>query len=150
MKQIKIIILLAFFLSPILTIGQEITIKTYYTKTEEGSVGPDEFEFNFSNDWLLKKDFYNGKSDSYPSIMDDSFYDDNGFYCITFSPVSYIKSHPLEWTNNYNGDMRVYKIVYDQRGGQVLYILEIKGRNKSNSSSKYYLTELGKKTFKNY
>ena len=149
MKHI-LIILTIFYFSPISTIAQEIKIKTSYTKLEEGSVGPEEFEFNFSDGWLLKKDLYNGYYDSYPAIIDDSFYDESGFYCITFSPVSYIKSNPLEWSNNYNGDMRLYKIVYNERGGQVLYILEIKGRNKSNSRSKYYLTELGKKTFKNY
>lgn len=149
MKHI-LIILTIFYFSQISTIAQEIKIKTSYTKLEEGSVGPEEFEFNFSDGWLLKKDLYNGYYDSYPSIIDDSFYDESGFYCITFSPVSYIKSNPLEWSNNYNGDMRLYKIVYNESGGQVLYILEIKGRNKSNSRSKYYLTELGKKTFKNY
>lgn len=144
MKQILFIGMFIFFN---ITIGQaqNIQIKTSYSKTEYGGVGPENFEFRFENEWLYKKDLYSYKQDKYPAIIEDSLYDKEGNYCVVYSPIEYIKSHALEYLDNYRNDKRMYKVVFDKRGGEVLYIMEMKLQQNAQSTTKYYITELGKK-----
>ncbi|MEN9875211.1 MAG: hypothetical protein RLZZ529_208 [Bacteroidota bacterium] len=143
--------LFQIFLFGTLTINaQELRVNTSYSRLDGGSSYPEKFEFYFtSGGWLNKTNLYNYTSENFPSSLEESSYDDNGYYYETYSPVSYIENNPLEWTNNYGGSsLRLYKIVYNKKFGEVLYIVEIIGRNQSNARTKYYLTELGKLTFK--
>lgn len=146
----KPFLIFIFFFGTFTVNSQELKVNTSYGKIEGSSAYPEKFEFYFtSGGWLNKTNLYNYSSENFPSSLEDSNYDDYGNYCEIYSPVSYIQNNPMEWTNNYAGSpLKLYKIVYNKKYGEILYIVEIIGRNQSNARTKYYLTDLGKINFK--
>lgn len=147
MKKNVVILIMISLLSINKSISQNLTFVTKYTK-EDGTSIQEDYKFSFDGMWLTKTDLNSNNSDVYPSNNDRSQMDSDGYYNMVYNALDYIHKNPLSFSEKYPNDTRVYKIVLDKEGGNVLYVQEI--RNKYNRIiQKIYLTELGKQTFKN-
>lgn len=129
------------------SISQNLTFITKHTK-ENGSSIQESNKFNFSDGWLTKTDLNKYDSDVYPSSNDGGNFDNSGNYFLVYNAKNFMRNNPLDFSNKYPNDIRLYKIVFDNKDGNVLYILEV-GKKNGREIEKYYITELGNQTFKN-
>lgn len=129
------------------SISQNLNFTTKYLYVEYGGAGIQEYKFEFNDGWLTKTDLSNYQHDNYPSYNDDAFYDKNGNYSMFFTPTQYAKINPLDFLKKCRDDTRAYRITFDKKDGQVLYVKELR-KWYNSEREKYYITELGKQLFK--
>ena len=125
-------------------------IETNFSKNINGKFcGEEKFRFELGNGKLIRTDLYYNTQEEYKAKRDDSTFDDFGNYIEYWSPKYYFDLTDYDiyeaMKKNY------YRIAYDKKGGNVLYILEIKqiGKSLDIDNAKYYFTQLGYEKFCN-
>lgn len=98
------------------------------------------FVFNFQSDYLYKTDKYDSKKTTIPSRKDSSDYDDNGFYFELWSPKWYLNAYGIDEYQKIN--KYAYKLLFDKRGGNLLYIYE-SNPAVGATGGKFYFTQMG-------
>ncbi len=132
----KLNLTIIFLLILNVSFGQSIpSTKTFYSKTEKGSIGKEEMTFYLSNGYMYKTDNYYGSKTNYgPLYLDETGYSEEGFYFEFFKPD--IKNNPLEFSRG--KDIIAYKIMYSSKGGNLLIITEAKVVNKQLTYKNFY------------
>lgn len=115
--------------------------ETKYTKNYGGSgCGGETLNFNFSNDILTKTDNYYNSVDKIPSRRENTGFDDKGYFYELWTPTYYLERYGV---NEYSRIKKFsYRILFDRKGGNLLYIFEADAKSGVNSG-KFYFTELG-------
>jgi len=135
----KTLLNLLFALCIISAYSQEFN--TNYLRSKNSTFCANEsFMFNFKSDYLYKTDNYDLKKTSVPSRKESYDYDENGFYYELWSPKWYLNAYGV---NEYGKIKKYsYKLLFDKRGGNLLYIFEVDA-GVGMSGGKFYFTELG-------
>ncbi len=109
--------------------------------------GEEKFEFHFGNDKISKTDHYYNTTETVPSRRDDGQFDDAGNYVEYWTPKFYLEENGS--SDYYSIPKFYFRIAYDKKGGNLLYILEIPqaGNSLATERAKYYFTNLGYETF---
>lgn len=145
MKKHIIFIVLTLFAMHYST-AQSLNFSTKYINVGDNGIANEEYSFYFGNGWVIKTDLSNNKSDKYPSYNEDSFNDKDGNYSMFFTPNQYANIDAIDFLRKCQDDTRAYRIVFDRKGGNVLYIKELRKRY-NTATEKYYISELGKQLF---
>jgi len=140
MKKIAILIVL-FGLNSLTTNAQDFY--TYYVKGNNSTFcGEESFSFSFNDKVFSRTDDYNGERLAGPSKIIQTNYDENGYYFQIRSPKFILDDYGVNAYKKY--DHYLHKIMYDKKGGNVLYVYEL---NSDTNAIKYYITEKGYKIF---
>jgi len=141
MKKILFITLInILFTQP--SISQEY--ETLYAKSYKGKFcGEESFDFSIFGGKLSKKDKHYGNVETVYSQRDDTTFDDNGNYIENWSVTKYLEE--IGYENSYNVKKYWYTLAFDKKGGNLLYILELKsdGKTFDFDGGKFYFTQLG-------
>lgn len=114
-------------------------VNTFYSKIDEGAVGEEKMTFQFSKEYLYKRNDYNGIINKYgPLYLDETGYNSDGFYFEFFKPN--IRGYPLEFSRG--KQLKAYLFNYNSQGGDLLVISEIQ-IIKNNQKIKNFYTKLG-------
>lgn len=106
--------------------------------------GEENYKFNFEDRMFTKKDSYSGDESYGPSKVTQTNYDDNGYYFEIRTPKFILEERGIDEYRKYYHFS--HKVLYDKRGGNVLYVYEID--NDSNSDNgKFYFTKKGYELF---
>lgn len=147
MKKKKLLLILIFIGIIIPNIYSQNT-KTQYVNTEriKGSksnfCAEENYSFTFDEFYFNRIDNYDGKMIYGPSKVEITNYDENGYYYELRSPKYLLDLIGIE---SYNKEKHfLIKILYDKRGGNVLYIHEL---DMDNNVVKFYLTKIGYEKF---
>lgn len=108
--------------------------------------GEEQYYFKFDNRVFKKTDYYSGDVYSGPSKITQTDYDNNGNYFEIRTPHFLLDEKGIGEYRRYNHYS--HKIVYDKRGGDILYVYEINNDYDSNNG-KYYFTAAGYELFCN-
>ena len=100
--------------------------------------------FSFYGGILKKTDVIISLTEEFASRLERSNYEDNGYYYEIWSPSWYLNQFGVQEYNKIN--KRAYKILFNQRGGDLLYIYEFDLENGSRSG-KFFFTEKGREAF---
>lgn len=139
-----IILNLIFIVFTITTVfGQEF--ETDYIKGKTSKYCAEEnYSFSFDEKTFNKVDNYDGTKSYGPSKIEQTNYDDNGYYFEVRSPKYILNDYGInEYRKYYHFS---HKILYNKRGGNVLYVYEI---DMDSDVGKFYFTEKGYKLFCN-
>jgi hypothetical protein len=121
-----------------LIFGQSIpSTTTYYSKTDNGSIGKDKRTFYLSNGKMRVTDEYYGTTtinNGTLELYDTRFTNDGMIYCEDFR-----ESFDDFYKNN--NRMVSYRIYYDKKGGEILQIMEIKVYNGNIKCTYFYTNE---------
>jgi hypothetical protein len=119
--------------------------KTDYTKSYiSKNCGEEKFAFTFYNNTLFRTDSYYNTSIKVPSKRQLTDFDNSGFYYEMWSPTFYLELYGI---NEYNKVPQFnYKVCFDKKGGDLLYIFESEA-NSGIDSGKFYFTEKGRNIF---
>jgi hypothetical protein len=102
------------------------------------------FAFSFDNKTFSKVDSYNGYVTKGYSKITDSNYEDNGYYYELRSSDYVLNEYGID---TYRKITKYYhKLLYERRGGELLYIFEYDDINGINSG-KFYFTQNGYKLY---
>jgi len=102
------------------------------------------FDFSFQSDYLFKTDNYDSKRTTVPSRRESYDYDNNGFYFELWSPKWYLNAYGIDEYNKINKFS--YKLLFDKRGGNLLYIYE-SNPAVGATGGKFYFTQLGSEKY---
>lgn len=137
MKKVILFFTIIFTLSSLYC--QNVT--TQFTRGLNSSYcGKETYKFSFEEIIFSKTDSYNGSSTYGPSKIIQSGYDNNGFYFETRSPKFILDNFGIDEYRKFSHFS--HKILYDERGGNILYVFEINLDSKY-SEGKFYFTEAG-------
>lgn len=100
--------------------------------------------FSFYGGILKKTDVIISLTEEFASRLERSNYEDNGYYYEIWSPSWYLNQFGVQEYNKIN--KRAYKILFNQRGGDLLYIYEFDLENGSRSGN-FFFTEKGSEVF---
>jgi len=142
----KNIIIILFLIS--LTFLNAQTVTTNYTRGLNSSYCENnDYKFEFAESVFKKIDSYGKKKTYGPSMITQSNFDNNGYFFEVRMP-----NFLLEYVgiNEYNNSYYHFshKILYDRKGGEILYIYEIDDDSKQKSGT-FYFTNAGYKIFCN-
>lgn len=133
----KIILLLFLNINGIVFSQSISSVKTEYSRIENGNIGKESFTFSLYNSYVYITDNdYNNKSSYGPLYLDDSGYK-NGYFYLFYKPD--IKADPLSFTRG--KELKAYRFLYKSKGGNVLQIDEMEVRNKQVSMKTFYTNE---------
>lgn len=139
----KITTLTIVLLLYITTIKSQTFYVDYLYNSSSGNCIEEKHQIQFKNDRYYRIDLYDNSKIWTPSRISSSGYTQHDMYYEIWSPKFYLD---LVGVNEFR---RVYqyliKLIYDKRGGKVLYVIEIDMED--NNSKKYFITQLGKKYF---
>lgn len=128
MKSIFIIIL--FFISNVAFTQTIQPIETFYSKTQNGRLGSEKYEFYLNNNMLRITDKSNGSIENYgPLRLIKNEYDSEGFYILQYMPDFRTKDGnnvDIEKVRKFNViGIKIYQFTFNKKGGQVLFVDEI-------------------------
>jgi len=142
MKNITFIVILFGLLS---TSSIAQSIKTEYVRGKNSSFcGDEQYYFTFDSRGFEKIDYYSGEKNFGPSKITQTNYDDSGYYFEIRTPHYILDEKGI-------GEYRRFqhfshKILYDKRGGDILYVYEI-NMDLNGNDGKFYFTEDGYEIF---
>lgn len=117
------------------------SFSTQYTRGLKSSYcGEETFEFNFESRTFSKLDKYYGTENYGPSKITQSGYDDKGYFFEVRSPKFILDEQGVDGYRRYYHFS--HKILYDRKGGNILYVYEI-DMDLNNSEGKFYFTQAG-------
>ncbi|MCC2600497.1 hypothetical protein [Sphingobacterium sp. FBM7-1] len=125
-----------------MTLAQSVkTINTGYSKIEGGKIGSDKKIFQIYNSSIDKIDnYYNTRFSYGPLKLNKTGYSNEGFYFELYE--SDISSDPLKFLKM--RELFSYRLLYEYKGGNLLFIQESKINRSSNKiSNQIYYTEDG-------
>lgn len=100
------------------------------------------YTFNFEKQIFTKVDSFDGSKTSAPSKIVQTNYDNDGYYFEVRSPKYILDENGIiEYRKYYHYS---HKILYEKRGGDVLYVYEVDMENKLG---KFYFTKKGYELF---
>ena len=139
MKFIKHIICILFLSLGINAYSQYIpSTTTEFSKSENGSIGKEKFTFSLYNSFITIVDNYYNTSKKYgPLYLYETGYDKYGFYFEFYKPD--IISDPFSCTGG--KALIVYKFIYTSKGGNILFISEVKSISNQVSIKTFYTKE---------
>ncbi len=138
-----ILILLILFVGTKTFSQSKPYVETEYSKTENGSIGQENYSFNLRNGTLTIVDKDTSRYDKYgPLAFSESGFNGEGFYYELYKPD--IKGNPLAFTRG--KELRGYVFIYDKKKGSLLFIDEMKIVNKSKKTKTYYTQDGYEKT----
>ncbi len=122
------------------------TFETNYVRGKSSQFcGEETHRFEFSGRVFERVDTYDGSKAYGPSQKVESNYNDNGYYFEIRTPKFILEEQGInEYRRYYH---YTHKIVFDKKGGNVLYVYEVD--NDSNGNGKFYLTNAGYQIFCN-
>jgi len=137
----KKLLLFYFLLSSIIVYCQNIqSVKTSYSKLEDGKMGKENFSFSLTDGTITINDVDYNSSEKYHFLkLKNSGYDDEGHYFLYYSPeksVSHMQYREV-------AGLKAYKFFFDKKGGDILNVLEIKKKGNSKPKVKRYFSEKG-------
>lgn len=98
------------------------------------------FSFSFNNKTYKKTDSYNGNETYGYSKVVETNYDNNGYYYEIRNALFILEEYGI---TEYKKHIRYsHKIVYEKRGGEILYIFEYDDQN-GIDRGKFYFTKKG-------
>ena len=139
MKFIKHIICILFLSLGINAYSQYIpSTTTEFSKSENGSIGKEKFTFSLYNSFITIVDNYYNTSKKYgPLYLYETGYDKYGFYFEFYKPD--IKSDPFGFTGG--KALIAYRFIYTSKGGNILFISEVKSISNQVSIKTFYTKE---------
>lgn len=119
--------------------------KTDYTKSYiSKNCGEEKFEFNFYDNVVKRTDSYYNTSIKAPSRREHTDFDNNGNYYEIWQPVYYLEALGIDEYRKVH--QLNYKICFDKKGGNLLYIFE-SNINSGIETGKFYFTQQGRDIF---
>lgn len=119
--------------------------ETTYTKSYSSkNCGAESFSFYISNNIMSRTDKYYNTTEKSPSKREHTDFDNSGYYYEIWSPTFYLENYGVDEyrkVNTFN-----YKICFDKKGGNLLYLFE-SDANSGIQSGKFYFTQLGREIF---
>lgn len=111
---------------------------TNYSKIENGSIGEEIFDFSLKNGTVYITNYGFSTNEQYgPLKLEETGYNEEGDYYTFYMPD--IKNYPLEFTRG--KELRGYNFIFDKKGGDLLFIDEMKIVGKSRRVKTYYTTK---------
>ncbi|MFD0762719.1 hypothetical protein ACFQZW_11560 [Lutibacter aestuarii] len=143
-KMIQILIIL-FGLVSTKSVSQNVG--TNYIRGENSTYcGEKEYYFTFLSKAFIKTDNESGEKSYGPSKITQTDYDNNGYYFEIRTPNFLLDEEGIsEYRKYYHYS---HKILYDRRGGEILYVYELNMDSNINVG-KFYFTLDGYKIFCN-
>jgi hypothetical protein len=137
----KYLLFIILFLLSKFSFGQNIpNTKTIYSKTDNESAVKDDRTFYMTNGYMYQiENLYGTRSNFGPLVLNNTGNTEEGYYYEYFTPN--FKSSPLEFIGG--KEILVYKIIYNEYGGDILQIIESKSRNQQTLYIKYFFTYKG-------
>lgn len=123
-------------------------VTTYSMLAENDNMGKEKLTFKFNNGMITKIDPYYNTVETYPGALDETFFNSDGNFVETFTSREYITKYPLEAVNLVE-DMKAYKVVYDEKGGEILYVVEL-SKKRETITNKIFFTDRGKQFYNNH
>lgn len=117
------------------------TIETNYSKgTKSSSCGEEKFRFVLEEESITRIDKFDGSKITIFSKKQSGNFDNNGQYSESWGSKFYLDKYGINAFDKIK--QYTYRIVYDKRGGNLLYILEIDNK-KGLDEGKVYMSEIG-------
>lgn len=139
----KNIILNFLFISLAVSSISAQNFQTDYIRGESSTYCAEEnFSFNFEKNIFTKIDSYDGSKTVAPSKVAQTNYDNNGYYFEVRSPKYILDDYGIDEYRKYYHYS--HKILYDKRGGNVLYVYEV---DMDSKVGKFYFTKKGYELF---
>lgn len=139
----KTVILFLFFLTSFLLNAQNY--ETIYSKAVNSTnCGKETFSFNFRNEVLVKTDKYYNSQEKVPAKIESTGFNNSGYFYEHWSYEFYLNKYGI---TEYNQVIKKsYRLVFDGKGGELLYIWESYPNNNTNND-KLYFTQKGFEIF---
>lgn len=140
----KFLISFIVFTTCIVTLSAQ-SFETKFSKSYNSSYCNSETtNFSFYGGILKKIDVLNSESEEFASKLENSNFDENGYYYEVWSPSWYLNNYGVQ---NYNKiPKRAYKLLFKSKGGNLLYIYEF-DLDEGSRSGRFYFTENGRELF---
>jgi hypothetical protein len=117
------------------------SFRTEYSKGTKSNFCAEElFDFKLEDESITRIDNFDGTRMKNFSKKVSGEFDNNGFYNELWNAKFYLNKYGVNQFNRIT--QFTYRIVYDKRGGNLLYILEIDNK-KGLDAGKVYMTEAG-------
>lgn len=138
MKKNLLLLIFSLF---VVSLGFSQRLQTNYSKsTNSNFCGEEKFEFILSPESITRIDKYDGSKQTVPSKKESGGFDKHGHYLETWTSKFYLNQYGI---NQYNRIQQFsYRIAFDKRGGDLLYILEVDNK-KGIDKGKIYLSQAG-------
>lgn len=121
--------------------GFSQTHLTNYSKgTRANFCGEEKFTFIFNDESITRVDAFNGSREKFYSKKESGIFDNNGHYSETWSARFYLDRYGINEFNKIK--QYTFRVVFDKRGGTLLYILEFDNK-KGIDLGKVYLSQAG-------
>jgi len=139
----KTIILFLLFSSSFLLNAQNY--ETIYSKAVNSSnCGKETFSFDFRNEILVKTDKYYNSQEKIPAKIESTGFNNSGYFYEHWSYGFYLNKYGI---TEYNQVIKKsYRLVFDGKGGELLYIWESYPNN-NTGNDKLYFTQKGFEIF---
>ena len=138
-----LVIVVVFVTSSISLTAQSFETK-YSRSYDSNYCASKNMNFSFYGGTLKKTDVLISLTEEFASKLEKSNYDDKGYYYEIWSPSWYLNDYGVQ---NYNKlTKRAYKLLFNERGGNLLYIYEFDLESGSRSG-KFYFTEQGREVY---
>jgi len=135
----KNLFLVIFFATISITYSQSFKT-THINSSFSKTCNKENHQFDFLNYAFTRVDLYSGKQIIAPSKIEQTGYNNDNTYYEARVPTYILEEDGvLEYEKHLHF---AHKIVYDKRGGNILYVAE-KNMDYKNSDWKFYYTELG-------
>ncbi len=135
----KTIILLVLLSSHFLINAQ--TYETIYSKAVNSTkCGKETFSFEFRNEILVKTDKYYNSQEKIPSKIESTGFDNSGHFYEHWGYIFYLNKYGITEYNQVS--KKSYRLVFDGKGGELLYIWESLPNNNTDND-KLYFTQKG-------
>ena len=129
------------FISIISFFSQEF--ETDFIKSKSSAYcGEENFKFDFEDKMFVKTDSFSGEEIIGFSKITQTNYDSKGYYFEVRTPKFFLDDVGVDEYKKYNHYS--HKILYDKRGGNVLYVYEL---DMKSQNEKFYFTKEGKVLF---
>jgi hypothetical protein len=139
----KTIILLLLFSNSFLLNAQNY--ETIYSKAVNSTnCGKETFSFDFRNEILVKTDKYYNSQEKVPSKIESTGFNNSGYFYEHWNYGFYLDKYGI---TDYNQVIKKsYRLVFDGKGGELLYIWESYPNNNTDND-KLYFTQKGFEIF---
>lgn len=139
-------ITLFFIVANIFVIRAQNFNTTYTKNYSSNNCGKESFSFDISNSVMTRTDNYYRTTTKSPARMVQTDFDNSGYYYEMWLPTFYLEQYGIDEYRRVNA--LNYKICYDKKGGNLLYLFE-SNANTGIQSGKFYFTDLGREIFCN-
>ncbi|WP_144603826.1 hypothetical protein [Algoriphagus algorifonticola] len=136
----KKIVLIGIFLIISSVCGAQSFVTEYSRGTTSNFCGEESFQFILGTETITRIDKFDGSRVEIVSKKESGGFDNQGFYSESWGSKFYLDKYGI---NEFNRIKQfTYRVVYDKRGGELLYILEIENK-KGLDAGKIYLSRKG-------